>query len=466
MGYSKGRIGWQVRGVLCLVALFFLAGAAAAEPPSPKNIVVILADGAAATQWDFGRYTSLVLRGKPLVATDFFAGSEMGLLRSEPHGVYVTDSAAAGSAMATGFKAENGALSVTPDGREPRTVMEAAKAAGKAVGLITTSVVYDATPSAFATHAKSRRDSQALVDKLLALEPEVLMGGGANYFLPQGAPGGKRKDGRDVIAAFRQKGWQVARDTAGLKAAAGPRVLGLFAEEDMEYEFERDPAKEPTLAEMTAAGLKALSQASPKGFVLLVESEHTDSAGHANDAAALMRSLWAVDEALAVALDFQRRHPDTLLIVTGDHETGGLSATYALKDPAVPGSRFYCGPAQVKLLGGIDISLTEAAKGLGKKPTAEALTALVEKHFPGFVLDEDLKGAILGGRLLERNHTYAVPNVLGRMVARQTGIYWGTSGHSAEPVLVGAVGPGAGYFRGFKDNTDFGKALHRLLGTP
>src|SRR6266850_6403789 len=233
----------------------------------------------------------------------------MGLLVTSPHGAYVTDSAAAASAMATGFKVANGAVSITPDGKSPRTVMEAAKAAGKRIGLVTTATVYDATPVAFAVHSKSRRDSQALVDQLLALEPDVLMGGGAEYFLPEGS-GGKRKDGKDVIAAFRARGYQVATNPAELAAVPAGKLLGLFNEDDMEFEVDRDPAKEPTTADMATAALKAL-EPSPHGFVLLVENENVDTAGHHNDAASLMRALWAFDDAVKVALDFQRRHPDT-----------------------------------------------------------------------------------------------------------------------------------------------------------
>src|SRR6185503_12183796 len=172
--------------------------------------------------------------------------------------------------------------SITPDGLSPRTVMEAAKAAGKRIGLVTTATVYDATPAAFALHAKSRRDSQALVDQLVALAPEVLMGGGASYFLPEGRSGGKRKDGRDVIAAFRAKGHQVVTSTAELAAATGGKVLGLFADDDMDFEGDRDPAREPTTAEMATAALKALA-GSPRGFVLLVENENIDTAGHHTD---------------------------------------------------------------------------------------------------------------------------------------------------------------------------------------
>lgn len=452
-------------GVLLLLAAYALAGASPAVAQPPKNIIIMFADGAAPTQWDFGRYSSTVLRRQPFVTTDVvFRQGAMGLLVTSPHGSYVTDSAAAGSAMATGFKVANGAVSITPDGQAPRTVMEAAKAAGKRIGLVTTATVYDATPVAFALHSKSRRDSQALVEQLLALEPDVLMGGGADYFLPEGASGGKRKDGKDVIAAFRAKGYQVATNTAELAAASGAKLLALFADDDMDFESDRDPAKEPTTADMATAALKALAQ-SPKGFVLLVENENVDTAGHHNDAAALMRALWAFDDAVKVALAFQRRHPETLVIVTGDHETGGFSPTYAFKDLSTLSSsnRFYTGDEHLRMLERITMSLTRVREKLGKQPSDEVLDKLLATHFPGFRLDPDLRGLIFSGKTDEWNFSYPTQNALGRMIARQTGYYWGTSGHTPEPVIVGAIGPGAELFRGYQDNTDFGKHLHRLI---
>jgi len=460
------------RHATMLAVLLLLAAWRAVDPSPataaelPKNIIIMFADGAASTQWDFGRYSSMVLRQQPFATTDIvFRRGVVGLLATNPQDAYVTDSAAAASAMSIGVKVKNGAVSITPDGQSPPTVMEAAKAAGKRIGLVTTAAVYDATPAAFALHARTRRDSQALVDQLLALEPDVLMGGGADYFLPDSTPGGKRKDGRDVIAAFRAKGYPVARTTAELVAASGPKLLALFAAEDMDFELDRDPAREPTTAEMAAAALKALGQQSQNGFVLLVENENIDTAGHRNDAASLMRALWAFDDAVKVALEFQRRHPDTLVIVTGDHETGGFSPTYALKDLSGTGSsnRFYSGDEHLRMLGRITTSFDAAQEKLGKQPSAEALDRLLAQHFPGFRLDPDLRELILGGKTDERAFTYLPHNALGRMVARQTGYYWGTSGHTPQPVLVGATGPGAQVFHGYQDNTDFGRHLHRLI---
>ena len=442
-----------------------LAGAAPALAQSPRNIIILLADGAAPTQWDFGRYSSRVLRGQPFAATDVvFRQGAMGLLATSPHGAYVTDSAAAASAMATGFKVANGALSMTPDRQSPRTVMEAARLAGKRTGLVTTATVYDATPAAFALHAASRRDSQALVDQLLAFGPDVMLGGGAAFFRPESTQGGKRKDGHDVIAAFRAKGHRVVTTTAELAAATEPRLLGLFADDDMEFESERDPAKEPTTAEMAAAALRALAQG-PAGFVLLIENENVDTAAHHNDAPSMMRALWAFDDAVKVALDFQRRHPDTLVIVTGDHETGGFSPTYAVRDltSLASGNRFYSGDEHLRMLERVTMSLRSAKERLGQQPAGETLDQLVATHFPGFRLDADLRALILAGKTDERNFTYVPQNALGRMIARQTGYYWGTAGHTPQPVLVGALGPGSDRFRGYQDNTDFAKHLHDLL---
>jgi alkaline phosphatase len=453
-------------GVLLTFAVWTAGVSSATAAELPKNIIILFADGVAPTQWDFGRYSSKVLRQQPFATTDvMFRQGVTGLLTTSPDGPYVTDSAAAASSMATGFKIPIGSIAITRDGTSPPTVMEAAKAVGKRIGLVTTATVYDATPAAFAVHATSRRDSQALVDRLLALAPDVLIGGGADYFLPDSAPGGKRKDGKNVIEAFRAKGHQVARNTAELNAASGPKLLALFSDDDMDFEIDRDAAREPTTAEMAAAALKALAQGSPNGFVLLVENENTDTAGHHNDAAALMRALWAFDDAVKVALEFQRRHPDTLVIVTGDHETGGFSPTYALKDLTRVDSsnRFYSGEEHLRLLAGITISFNAVKERLGKHPSGEVLDQLLATHFPGFRLDSDLRELILGGKTDERNFFYLPHNALGRMVARQTGYYWGTSGHTPEPVLVGAMGPGAELFRGYQDNTDFGKHLHQLL---
>jgi alkaline phosphatase len=467
--------------MVCAAALLFIA--ACAEVPrdhaalhaehhaqyhaaAPKNIIILFADGTAATQWELGRYTSRELRNRPFAVTDVvFKRGSLGLLSTGSADSPVTDSAAAATAMSTGHKTNNDMAGVMADGKPAQTLMEAAKARGKRIGLLTTATVYDASPAAFSVHAQSRREYQSIVDQFVVLEPDVLMGGGRDYFLPKGTGVGKRSDGRDMVSAFAAKGYAVVESTAALGSAAGPRLLGLFATEDMSHEIDREPTAEPSYAQMTAAALRVLSESSANGFVLFAENENTDTAGHRNDAAALVRDLWAFDEGLEVALEFQRRNPDTLIIVTGDHETGGLSLTYAQKDLSSLSTRnrFYPAREHLDRLMGIRGSLDKAAQALGRKPTAETLDKVIAEHFPGFTLDDDLRAALLAGGTIERNVTYLPHNLLGRMVARQTGFYWGTSGHTTEPVAVGAIGPGAALFRGYMDNTDFAAGLRELI---
>lgn len=453
--------------VLALLGACTTAPSAQSRPP--RNVIILYADGVAATQFEFARYTSRTLRNAPFAVTDtILKQGTLGLLTTHPHEAFATDSAATASAMSTGVKTTIGAISVGPDGKPVQTAAQVAKAQGKRLGLVTTAEIWDASPAAFAVHAKSRRDAESIVDQYLALEPDVLMGGGADFFLPKGVPGGKRTDSRDVIAAFRAKGYAVARTPAELAAARGARLLGLFADESMDHEIDRSPGSEPSFADMTRAALRVLAANSPQGFFLFAENENPDTAGHRNDAASVMRDLWAFDEGVQAALEFQRQNPDTLVIVTGDHETGGLSTTYALKDLSDTSARnrFYTGTAQLQMLTRITISLEKAAEVLGKKPTAEALDKLLAEHFPGFRLDADLREAILKQQLLERHFTSPTQNALARMVSRQTGVYWGTAGHTTEPVLVGALGPGAERFHGYLDNADFGRILHRVLGNP
>ena len=466
LGESLLRLGYAVVAA-CALAIAGCASAPGGDREAPpKNIIIMFADGAAPTQWDFGRYSSKVLRQQPFATTDrVFREGAVGLLVTGSNDAYVTDSAAAASAMATGFKAANGVVSIAPDGRLMRTVMEAAKAKSKRIGWVTTATLYDATPAAFSVHAKSRNDFEALVNQYLALEPDVLMGGGADYFLPVGVPGGKRRDGKDVIAAFRAKGYELVRNTAQLRSAAGAKLLGLFADEFMDFEIDRDPAKEPTTAEMAAAALNALSKDASNGFVLLIENENVDTAGHANDAASLMRALWAFDDAVKVALEFQRGSPDTLVIVAGDHETGGFSPTEVPKGvtSASNADGIYKGNAQLRMLDRISTSFITASEKMSNNPSGGLLDELLSTHFPGFRLDPDLRELILKQPPYGRNYKYGVQNALGRMVARQTGFNWGTWAHTSEPVLIGAMGPGANLFRGYQDNTEFGKHLHRLI---
>jgi len=445
----------------------------------PKNIIIMFADGTTSSQYEFGRYSSALLRQKPFAVTDIvMAKGHYQLMKSESADYYVTDSAAAASAMSTGHKANNGAISVTPDGKSPQTIMQFAKDQGKRIGLLSTAPIYDASPAAFSVHAKSRRDSELIVNQYLELAPDVLMGGGSNYFLPSSLPGGKRQDGKNVIEALQAKGYQYINAPGQLSKINSSKLLGLFADEDLDYEIDRNEQETPNLSQMVRAALQVLNQESKKsknkGFILFAENENTDSAGHQNDVAALMRDLWAFDDAVKVALEFQKKNPDTLVIVTGDHETGGFAPTYGRKnlEPAGKANYLNVNLEQLKQIEAYKISLKEfsdkfEAKAKQVTSTAELnayLNSLLQDSFPDLVLDDDLREKILTQGQLGPNSNYLPANILGLAIARQTGFYWASSGHTPTPITVAAIGPGAEVFKGFDDNTAFAVKLRRLIG--
>ncbi len=444
----------------------------------PKNIIIMFADGTTSSQYEFGRYSSELLRQKSFAVTDVvMAKGHYQLMKSESADYYVTDSAAAASAMSTGHKANNGAISVTPDGKSPQTIMQFAKDQGKRIGLLSTAPIYDASPAAFSVHAKSRRDSELIVNQYLELAPDVLMGGGSNYFLPSSLPGGKRQDRKNVIEALQAKGYQYINAPGQLSKINSSKLLGLFADEDLDYEIDRNEQETPNLSQMVRAALQVLNQESKKsknkGFILFAENENTDSAGHQNDVAALMRDLWAFDDAVKVALEFQKKNPDTLVIVTGDHETGGFAPTYGRKnlEPAGKANYLNVNLEQLKQIEAYKISLkafSDKFKAKAKQVTSTAelnasLNSLLQDSFPDLVLDDDLREKILTQGQLGPNSNYLPANILGLAIARQTGFYWASSGHTPTPITVAAIGPGAEIFKGFDDNTAFAVKLRRLI---
>ncbi len=467
-----------MKKIAIFMMLFISVIASAQTDTRPKNIIILFADGTTSSQYEFGRYSSALLRQQPFAVTDVvMAKGQYQLMKNESADYYVTDSAAAASAMSTGYKANNGAISVTPDGKSSQTIMQYAKDTGKRIGLLSTAPIYDASPAAFSVHAKSRRDSELIVNQYLELAPDVLMGGGSNYFLPSSLPGGKRQDGKNVIEAFQAKGYQYINTPEQLTKINSSKLLGLFAEEDLDYEIDRNAQQTPNLSQMVIAALQVLNQNSKKnknrGFVLFAENENTDSAGHQNDVAALMRDLWAFDDAVKVALEFQKQNPDTLVIVTGDHETGGFSPNDIPKNLEPAGNTNYLNVKveQLKKIERYKMSLQEFSdkfKAKAKQTNSNTelniyLNALLGEYFPGLVLDDDLREKILTQKQLGANSNYLPANILGLAIARQTGFYWGTSGHTPAPITVAAIGPGSQVFKGFDDNTAFATKLRRLI---
>jgi alkaline phosphatase len=466
-----------IASFLFLGTLLFFAGAwqkassQATAPHAaklPKYIFLFLSDGGGTAHLEITRqYRREVLQEGMVITDRIMKEGNVGLLTTHAADSLSTDSAAAATALASGCKANIGALGMCADGSTPSTVMEKAKQLGLKIGLVTNSTIYDASPAAFVCHVPNRRDYTAILERYLDLGPDVLMGGGRSQFLPQSKPGSRRKDETDVTKAFIEKGYRQVLDKGALENAPAGKLLGLFSLGEMSFEIERDKKTEPSVYDMTRAAIRQMHDKNRDGFFLFVENENIDSASHLTDIASLIHDYREFDRAVGLAYDFYRKYPrETLILVASDHETGGLGFTMALQDlgKPKPGNPVAGTVRDLKKLQTIKISLRSASRLLGNKPTGADIDQLMREHFSAFSLPAEYKEIILKQQPFSRS-IYLDPsaNALGMMIAQQTQAYWQTSSHTNQPVAVAALGTGAERFAGYYDNADFGKKLMGIL---
>ncbi|HUP45755.1 MAG TPA: alkaline phosphatase [Thermoanaerobaculia bacterium] len=292
----------MTRTILALLCFLFCTFAGAAE--APRSILFLIADGAAISQFTVTR----ILRG-----AEFQTGRlpSTGLVATSPlPDSIVTDSAAAATAYATGVRTNYRAVGVDPSGRSHKTVLERAEELGKSTGLVTTTNFWDATPAAFAAHTPSRYDTDIIIGQMLSSGAAVIAGGGVRYFGVEGRP--TLEEVADASA------YTLIRTREELESATGERFLAVFPTEDQEVDFEE--VRLPVLARWAIEKVAG----NPEGFFLMIEHEGADGAAHVNMTDEFVASLISFDETVGVALDFASARDDVLVLVTGDHETGGL----------------------------------------------------------------------------------------------------------------------------------------------
>lgn len=303
--------------VMLLAACSVLCGAA-----TTRNVILMIGDGMSYAHVTAGSYYLNGAVGTLSFEPYHKCPATTYCLDSAAHPV--TDSAAAASALATGHKVNYVTVSQSPTGVPYTSIVEHAKKLGKRTGIIGTDPITRATPGAFVSHDASRYNYIAMGDDLLNSSlPDVAMGGGAT------PAGGSEYFSTAQVNKALALGYQVAYTKDQMLAIdnAGERVLGLFTALDMTYEYDR-PANttEPHLSEMTAKAL-ALLDTDPDGFFLMVEGAKIDYGAHANDIARTVGEVVEFNNAFQVVQNWLQGRTDTLVIVTGDHETGGLTAT-------------------------------------------------------------------------------------------------------------------------------------------
>lgn len=313
-----------------------------ASVATAKNVILFIGDGMGPVQRQVARLTAPRINGNGHHGLVMDTLPVSGLVHTSSADPFadVTDSAAAATALATGVKTQNGVIGMGPDGSPVPSILELAKRAGKATGLVTTCQVTDATPAGFAAHVPDRRDHSEIARQFIEdAMVDVILGGGADWWHPAGAArlfpphplddpsaAGLSRHG-DLVARARDHGYATPLRPDELHGIARPKVLGLFANQELfRQSAEGDGAHyDPPIAldELTRAAIRLLS-GHEEGFFLMVEEAAIDRMGHYNNGRLAIKAVHELDRAVALAKNYAEADGETLMIVTADHECGGL----------------------------------------------------------------------------------------------------------------------------------------------
>lgn len=456
--------------VTCILSVnLFLPLVAHAENRKPvKNVILFIGDGMGPTHVILSRYYSLFVLGKELNMTRAMNNGSTAYMTTYSLKHLVSDSASAATAMATGYKTSNGMISMTPDGVPRITILEKAYELKKSAGLVTVTRITHATPAAFASHIDDRDKEADIAIQMLKTGVDVMLGGGLQFFIPRHEKGSKRSDDQSLLETAQQIGYTIVKDATDLRTletSKTKKLLGLFKDGHMSYNIDRDNTKEPSLVEMTKTAIEILEK-NNNGFFLMVEGGLIDQAAHQNDAASTMREVLEFDQAIGVGLEYTKKNQDTLLVVTGDHETGGIEITKGNLDKGgMPenygNSSEYMTLNDLRLLGKSKSSFEKMRKNIETADSIDTVKTIVEDSTG---IDITLDKA----RMIKENNPVSKVmdkpgNVISKAIADELSIQWSTAHHGAEPLMLFAVGPYSEKFKGFLDNTDVAKLISQAF---
>ena len=299
---------------LIFYLLFLSSLIFAQETERPKNIILLIGDGMGLNyvSADVLKYNN----------SPFKRFSTVGLAITKSIDDLITDSAAAATAIATGYPTKNRYIAMDENYNKLYTIFEHAEKLGLSTGIVVTDAVVGATPAAFVTHHYNRSEKREIAEQFLDIDIDVVIGGGAKYFLPADSRHSDKKE-MNLVDELKSKGYNFYYDFDGLSESVNSdKVFALLDDEALPKANKRDYS----LGDLTSLALEHLT-ANEKGFLLMVEGAQIDWAGHDENADYLISEMDDFSTALKVAIDFAVKDGNTLVIVTADHETGGMAIT-------------------------------------------------------------------------------------------------------------------------------------------
>jgi alkaline phosphatase len=277
--------------------------------PEIKNVILMIGDGMGLANV----YAAMTVSAYPL---NIERCSVIGLQKTYSADNYITDSGAAGTALATGNKTKNGTIGMDTRGKRVRSILEIAEEHGLATGLVSTSSITHATPASFIAHQSSRGSYEDIAMDFLKTDIDVFIGGGIEHFA-------RRKDKLNLLDSLKLRGYEVDTILNMVLKSKSLKLAGLTAPVHNPYRLN---GRGDMLPLSSGKAIDILSK-NKKGFFLMIEGSQIDWAGHANVADTLVDETLDFDKAIGVALDFAKADGHTLVIITADHETGGVTIT-------------------------------------------------------------------------------------------------------------------------------------------
>ncbi|KKI89186.1 alkaline phosphatase [Bacillus sp. SA1-12] len=464
--FRKKMIGVTLAGTLALGSLsigsMMNSEEAKAEPKrtgkEPVNVIMMVMDGTSSTATTLARW----YKGSPLAMDQIVSGG----VRTYSAESAITDSAPAGTALATGNKSNSGYVGVLPSvvnspGEDPikeedkfrpvANVLEGAERSGRATGIIATSEIQHATPAGFSAHHSNRNNFDVLGEQQVYQNMEVVLGGGKASLLPTSS-NGTRKDNEDLVKVIQEKGYDFVETKDALLNSKSDKIWGSFANAALAYDMDREATnpEQPTLAQMTDKAINTLSK-DKDGFFLFVEGSKPDWAAHSNDAIGIISDVLAFDAAVAEALEFAKKDGNTMVIALTDHGNSGIS---------IGNSNTTKGYDTTPVSAYID-PLKEA------KMTLEGATNKLKDDLSNLEEVAALYGLDnLTADEKEKLHTAQkkadVGPILVDLLANRANIGFTTGGHTGEDVFLYSYGPQRPF--GLVQNTDIAKTMSEAMG--
>ncbi len=453
-----------------LFSSLLLAGTAQAA--TPKYVFYFIGDGMGAAQRQVAEYYLQQEKHDPSLHLAMDTLPVTGITTTHSADSLITDSAAAGTALAAGVKTNNGVIGLLPNGTKVTTLLEQARDHGMKTGIITSTRLTHATPASFISKNPDRDNENAIAEEFVTSHVDYMVGGGYRHFVnKESGFKTKRTDDKDLVSTLKSEGYKTfiseksTQDFINYQPHVGDKVFGAFSASHLPYSLDQEQkANTPSLAQLVDKGITLLSEeGQKKGFFMMVEGGRIDHAGHAHDITGNIDDTLAMDEAVKSAMSFYNKHPkETLIVVAADHETGGMGLGF--------GENYFL---KLDQLAKVKQSIEDKTQKLYTGDRA-AFYDLISKQFGLTDLTAEEKKTIEHSLDVADNKAQKPdeaqwgeydPAAIGvaHVVSQRANIYWTTFAHTGVQVPLSAIGVDAQQFGGFKDNTDVAKTMAKIM---